>query len=88
MPGEFLQFLTGSPSIPVLGLPNDIIVAFVHDCRPSRLEASSPYRECACLPTVSTCDLQLNLPVHIRDEESMKNALVSAVKDGRYFGQL
>lgn len=72
----------------MLGLPNDIKVHFIHGCKPSRLDPSSAYRECACLPTVSTCDLQLNLPVHIKHEDDMINALSFAVKDGRCFGQL
>ena len=72
----------------MLGLPNDISIIFVHGCKPTRLDPSSPYRECGCLPTVSTCDLQLSLPVHIKAEEGMKNTLTVAVKDGCCFGQL
>jgi len=83
-----IQFVTGSPTLPVLGLPNDIKVIFVHGCKPSQLTPTSPLKDCACLPTVSTCDLQLNVPVHIKDEEGMKKAFITATIDGRCFGTL
>ena len=73
---ELVLFLT------VLGLPNDIVVNFIHGIKVVR------NRELTCLPTVSTCDLQLNIPVHINSEDNMKSAFSMAVYDGSHFGQL
>ena len=76
---NLIQFITGSPSIPPLGLPDDISILFKHGC----INA-----DCKCFPTVSTCDLQLCIPVHITSEDKMKESLSRAVKEGYCFGQL
>ena len=76
---NLIQFITGSTSILPLGLPDDISIIFKQGC----INA-----DCNCLPTVSTCDLQLFIPVHISSEEEMKEALSRAVKEGSCFGQL
>lgn len=76
---NLIQLITGSPSIPPLGLPDDISIIFKHGC----INA-----DCKCLPTVGTCNLQLCVPVHITSEDEMKEALSRAVKEGYCFGQL
>ena len=61
-----VKFVTGSPCIPAIGLCKQITVKFKHDC----LSKNGP-GVCKCLPTVSTCEIILNLPVHITTEEEM-----------------
>jgi hypothetical protein len=72
---DFLKWLTGSYEIPPLGFPKLFSVAFVHGCQEG----------CACRPTVSTCDITMKLPVHIRDEIAMKEIIVSAIQDSYGF---
>ena len=72
---DFLKWLTGSYEIPPLGFPKRFSVTFVHGCQEG----------CACRPTVSTCDVTIKLPVHIRDETAMKEMIVSAIQDSYGF---
>lgn len=70
-----LQWATGSPSIPPLGLPRKVKITFLGGCNPA----------CRCRPTASTCDLQLSLPLHLDTFEEMKDILLSALKDSEGF---
>ena len=72
-----MAFLTGSEKIPALGLPPQITVTFKHDCRNS----------CKCFLIVSTCSLTLDIPVHIRDEETMLEVFERALKEDVGFGR-
>lgn len=74
----FLKWLTGSSSVPILGLPKKIEVSFLHNCLSG----------CRCRPTTSTCDLCLTIPVHLDDEDSMSTVFTSAIADAEGFGQL
>ena len=64
-----MKFLTGSSSVPVLGLPSKFNVEFIHECP----------RACKCCPTVSTCDLTLKIPVHYNTKDETKNVFQTAV---------
>ncbi len=64
--------------MPPLGYPKKFSAQFVHGC----------LENCQCRPTVSTCDLSINLPVHINNEKVMKDILYSAIKDSYGFGNL
>ena len=81
-PGKLIQFITGAPSIPVLGLPNDIAIIFLHDCK-----ASTSGTACNCYPTVSTCDIQLCLPVHITSDNYMIDVFKRAITYEAGFGR-
>ena len=74
--GNFLKWLTGCKSIPPLGFPKGFTVKFVHGCQD----------KCKCRPTVSTCFFILNLPLHISNEDEMKDIMDSAVNDSKGFG--
>ena len=76
---DLIQFITGTPSILPLGLPDVILILFKYGC----INAN-----CKCFPTVSTCDLQLCIAVHITSENKVKESLSRAVKEGYCFGQL
>ena len=69
---DIMQFISGSPSVPPLGLPSNgkILILFKHGCSNS----------CSCKPNVSTCSLSMTIPVHYDSLESMREALVDAVK--------
>ena len=66
------KIVTGCTTIPPLGLPEQISIAFKHSCN--------------CLPTTSTCALEITLPTHIQSFEKMKEAMISALIDGQGFG--
>ena len=70
------KFVTGCTTIPPLGLPKQISVAFKQYC----------VQNCNCLPTTSTCALEMALPTHIQSFEKMKEAMISALIDGQGFG--
>lgn len=70
-----LQWATGSPSIPPLGLPRKVKITFLGGCNPA----------CRCWPTASTCDLQLSLPLHLDTFEEMKDILLSALNNSEGF---
>lgn len=72
---HLLKWTTGSPTVPVLGFGKPFSVAFVH-CQDG----------CRCRPTVSTCDIVVKLPVHIKNEEEMVAMMTSAIKDSSGFG--
>ena len=70
--------MTGSEEIPPLGFQKSFEMHFVHSCKDG----------CRCRPTVSTCDMSINMPVHVKDLELMKEIIYSAVKDSHGFGNL
>ncbi|XP_078495362.1 uncharacterized protein LOC144750196 [Ciona intestinalis] len=51
---KLMKFLTGSSTLPPLGLPNDLSISFLHGCR-----LSPGGTKCRCLPTVSTCAISV-----------------------------
>lgn len=65
-----MMFITGSKSIPPLGLPTQIQVNFKHGCG----------KGCRCKPFVSVCAPSITLPVHLETEEEMSQALIDAVR--------
>ncbi|CAB3987907.1 G2 M phase-specific E3 ubiquitin- ligase-like [Paramuricea clavata] len=73
---DLLKFVTGSFSIPPLGLGDQIEICFVHGCD----------KGCRCRPTASTCLLKLCLPVHLNSFDCMKDLLISSIQEGRGFG--
>ena len=75
---DFVKWLSGTREVPPLGYPKKLSAQFVHGCP----------ENCQCRPTVSTCDLSINLPVHINNEGIMKEILYSAIKDSYGFGNL
>ena len=76
--GDIFKFITGSKSLPPLGLPNKLTVLFKHDC----------VKDCRCRPTASTCALSMTIPVHIKTDEEMLEMILSAVKEGLGFGNV
>ena len=75
---KLLKFITGTNSIPPLGLPKEIIVKFKHGC----------LAECKCRATTSTCDLSITFPVHYSGAEEFKKYLDSALEEGIGLGNL
>ena len=75
---HLFRFMTGSYSLPPLGLPGDLKVKFVHGCPP----------ECRCRPTASTCDLHICLPVHASTINEMRELMTSAMLEGFGFGNI
>ena len=80
MPGielsEIVQFVAGSPAVPVIGFEEKLQLTFVHGCD----------SHCKCFPTPSTCDLVLRIPVHLVAIEDFKTSFHGALKDGFVFG--
>ena len=80
MPGielsEIMQFITGSPTVPVMGFEDRLKLEFVHGCVPS----------CRCFPTASACGLIFRIPVHLVTMGDFKTAFHGALKDGFAFG--
>ncbi|XP_057290914.1 uncharacterized protein LOC130613612 [Hydractinia symbiolongicarpus] len=67
-----LKFVSGVGTIPPLGLSSNLIITFKHWC------VNLP-KLCHCKSTVSTCSLNLTLPVHYNTFESMKTAVEDSV---------
>ena len=78
---KIAKFLTGSSKIPVTVLNKNVTVKFKHGCFPSKIG-----NLCKCLPTVSTCEIIVNISVHITSEEDMMNAFKDALWCGSGFG--
>lgn len=72
---RLMKFMTGSPSVPPLGLPRNIRVLFVHACP----------ADCHCKPYVSTCDLCINVAVHYDTKAKMLAALTDSIGMSRGF---
>ena len=62
-----MKFVSGTSSIPNLGLSGKLKVQFKYWCLLSN-------RICKCKPTISVCALSLILPVHYSNKEAMKEA--------------
>ena len=75
---SLLKWLTGSRDVPPLGFPKKFSLDFVHGCSDG----------CRCRPTVSTCDILLKLPAHIKSSMEMKNMMMSALNDSYGFGMI
>ena len=75
---DLCKFITGSASVPPLGLPNNISVTFKHGCLPG----------CKCRPTASTCALTLVLPCHANSMVEMEELFTSALRDCHGFGRV
>eukprot|EP00794_Sanderia_malayensis_P012422 gene12422-13707_t len=76
--GDLAQFITGSATMPPLGLPYAIKVGFKHGCPVG----------CKCRPTASTCTLTLYIPCHASTWEAMKELFTSALQDCSGFGNV
>ena len=74
---DFPKWLTGACQLPPLGFPKKYGIKFIHGCKDG----------CKCRPTVSTCDLSINILVHIDNEYTMKE-MFSSVRDSLEFGYL
>ena len=57
---DILKFITGCPTIPVIGFERKILVKFEHDCPDN----------CNCYPVASTCSLEITLPCHCKDYQA------------------
>ena len=79
---KLMMFLTGSEVIPPLGAPSVVKVSFKHDCT-----KSSEGLECACFPVVSTCSYTLVLPMHIKNDDEMKDKFLLAITKDFGFGR-
>ena len=66
-----MKFVSGTSSIPPLGLLRKLKVLFKHWC-------TNRNQSCKFKPTVSTCALTLTLPVHYNNNQAMKEALTGA----------
>ena len=73
--GSFLKWLTGK-SIPPLAFGKQFMMRFVHGCQDN----------CKCRPTVLPRLFLLNLPLHINNEDEMKDMVHSSVNDSKGFG--
>ena len=67
---ELMMFITGSKSIPPLGLPSPIHILFKHGCPP----------KCRCKLSSSVCSLAITLPTHYLTEESMTETLIESIR--------
>ena len=75
-----MKFVSGTSSIPPLGLPGKLKVLFKH-------WYTNINRSCKCKPTVSTCALSLTLAVHYNNKQGMKEALTEAAWMSQGFGK-
>ena len=71
---KIAKFLTGSSKIPATKLSKNVTVKFKHGCFPSKSG-----NMCKCLPTVSTCEIIVNIPVHITSKEDTMNTFKDAL---------
>ena len=65
------KILTGSWKIPATGLNKNVIAKFKQGCFPNK--SGTMWK---CLPTVSTCEIVVNIPVHITSEKDMMHYYV------------
>ena len=73
---ELMKYLTGSSTVPPLGLPTDFNIDFLHMCKDS----------CKYLPKVSTCAMAVTIPVHIATLGDMKDAFFTSITCELGFG--
>lgn len=69
---ELMKFVSGTPTIPPLGLQSRLAILFKHDCANDKT--------CRCKLTTMTCDLSLSLPMHYKDTTDMMTAIVDSIK--------
>lgn len=74
---EFLQFITGSPKLPIGGF-RSLTPMFTVVCKPSE----HPYTSDDYLPSVMTCVNYLKLPDYT-DHDTMRRRLLTAMKEGQ-----
>ncbi|KAK2761596.1 Ubiquitin fusion degradation protein 4 [Arachnomyces sp. PD_36] len=74
---DFLQFVTGSPKLPIGGFKN-LTPMFTVVCRPSE----PPYTPDDYLPSVMTCVNYLKLPDYT-DQDVLRKRLSVAIKEGQ-----
>lgn len=74
---EFLQFITGSPKLPIGGF-RSLTPMFTVVCKPSE----HPYTSDDYLPSVMTCVNYLKLPDYTT-HETMRKRLLTAMKEGQ-----
>jgi len=72
---DLLQFITGADKIPPLGFPKNITVRFY--------EKTSQHH----YPTVSTCDLSIQLPRGFQCPDTFQSLLEEAVLGAHGFGK-
>ena len=71
---DLLIFVSGADHVPPLGFEKSPNVVFIHT-------------EGRCLPTASTCDIQLRLPtIHGSNYQRFKEMMVMALKSHDGFG--
>jgi len=68
-----MKFLAGTAEIPVLRAPKTFKVHFKNDCN----------NTCTCYPTVCMCGFHITLPLHIANEEAIKQVFKIAL-DGAF----
>ncbi|CAC5421212.1 G2H3 [Mytilus coruscus] len=68
---DILQFLTGCSSIPPGGFDNKFTVNFT---------------DVKCYPSVSTCTLDLTLPIHLVNYKNFHDVMIEAIVSGPGFG--
>ena len=68
------KFLTRGSKILATGLNKNVTVKFKHSCF-----LSKSGNMCKCLPAVSTCEITVNMPLHITSGEDMMKAFKNAL---------
>ena len=68
---DILKFITGCPTIPIIGFERKILVKFEHDCPDN----------CNCYPVASTCSLEITLPCHCKDYQAFTAMMTGAIKN-------
>ena len=71
---KIAKFLTRGSKIPATGLKKNVTVKFKNSCFPRKSG-----NMCKCLPAVSTCEIIVNIPLHITSEEDMVKAFKDAL---------
>jgi len=74
-PGRILAFVTGTWQIPPMGFPNRPTITFISD-------------ESKTLPTSSTCDLILRLPLALTDYDNFKTQVTYGILNTVGFGKV
>ena len=74
---ELMKFITGTRTIPPLGLPHKLKIYFKRECE--------KMTSCKCKVSTMTCDLTLHLPMHYKTQTDMVGVLVESVQLSRGF---
>ena len=74
---DIMQFITGSPTVPVMGFKDTLKLEFVHvyGCVPS----------CRCFPRDSSCGLIFRIPLHLAIIGDFKTSFHGTLKNGFAF---